>query len=245
MGDAELTRKDFAKAEGFGKDLVARFPTSGEGYRIVGDAAVGRGSYAAAAQAYRNALEREPSSANAQRQAHALALANDLPKAVEALSAWLKKQPDDLGARAALAEIYMRAGRWKEARESYDKVIAAQPNAAGILNNQATVLQRLRDPGAEAMAERAYKLAPQDPNVVDTYGWGQAMLGKLDVALRLLRDARLRQPESGEIRYHLAWTLARLGRKQEAREELSYALQAGGSFDSLAEAKALMNELGG
>jgi putative PEP-CTERM system TPR-repeat lipoprotein len=244
-GDAALASKDFAKAEAISKDIIARYPTSAEGYRIAGDAAVGRSNYTAAAQAYRGALEREASSGNAQRVAHALALAGDLPRALETLNTWLKKNPNDLGGRAALAEIQMRAGNWKAAREQYDKVIAAQPNAVGVLNNQATVLQRLGDPSAVSVAERAYKLAPQDPNVIDTYAWGLAIAGKLDMALPLLRDARLRQPESGEIRYHLAWTLSRLGHKAEAKEELSYALKLGNKFDSLADAKVLMKDLGG
>ncbi|MEC5387568.1 XrtA/PEP-CTERM system TPR-repeat protein PrsT [Uliginosibacterium sp. H3] len=245
MADAELTRKDFLKAEAISKDIITRYPTSAEGYRIGGDAAVGRGNPAAATQAYRGALERDPSSTNTQRVAHALALAGDLPRAQEVLGGWLKSNPNDLGCRAALAEINMRAGNWKGAREQYDKVLAAQPNAVNILNNQATVLQRLNDPAALGMAERAYKLAPQDPLVIDTYGWGQAQAGKLDAALRLLRDARLRLPENGDIRYHLAWTLARLDRKQEAREELAYALKASGSFESINDARTLMKALGG
>ncbi|HSD39227.1 MAG TPA: tetratricopeptide repeat protein, partial [Rhodocyclaceae bacterium] len=245
MGDAELTRKDFVKAEAVGKDVIAHYPNSAEGYRISGDAAVGQSNYAAAAQSYRGALEREPSSGNAQRVAHAFALGGDLPHALEALTVWLKKNPDDLGVRAALAETHMRAGNWKGAREQYDKVLAVQPNAVGALNNQATVLQRLGDPSAASVAERAYKLAPQDPNVIDTYAWGLATSGKLDQALQLLRDARLRLPESGEIRYHLAWTLVRLGRKAEAKEELVYALKPGARFDSMVEAKGLMKELGG
>ena len=138
----------------------------------------------------------------------------------------------------------MRAGNFKGAKQEYDKVLAVQPNAVGVLNNQATVMQRLGDPGAMAIAERAYKLAPKDSSVVDTYGWGLAMAGKLDAALRLLRDARLRQPESPDIRYHLAWTLAKLGQKAEAREELAYALKSSSVFDSIEDARALQKSLG-
>ncbi|MDB5800027.1 MAG: repeat:Tetratricopeptide 4 [Rhodocyclales bacterium] len=245
MADAELARKDMTRAEAIGKDITARYPASAEGYRIGGDASMARGNPVVAAQSYRGALQREPGTAYAQRLAQALSQAGDVPHAIEALDSWLKKNPDDLGARAALAEINMRAGNWKAARDQYDKVLAVQPNAVPILNNQATVLQRLGDPTAMTVAERAYKLAPQDPSVVDTYGWGQALAGKLDIALRLLRDARLRQPEDGDIRYHLAWTLTRLGQKSEAREELSYALKTARHFDSQNEAKALMKELGG
>ncbi|MDB5888745.1 MAG: repeat:Tetratricopeptide 4, partial [Rhodocyclales bacterium] len=113
MADAEMARKDLTKAESIGKDIIARYPASAEGYRVGGDAAILRGNSAAAAQSYRGALEREPSAAYVQRLAHALSQAGDVPRALDALNAWLKKNPDDLAVRATLAEINMRTGNWK------------------------------------------------------------------------------------------------------------------------------------
>ncbi|MFT3734241.1 MAG: PEP-CTERM system TPR-repeat protein PrsT [Rhodocyclaceae bacterium] len=245
MADAELTRKAWPKAESLAHELQTRYPKSAEGFRIAGDLATARGNAAAAADAYRAAFDREPSTIAVQRVVHAQLLGKDPGKAQDTINAWLAKHPTDLGARAALAEVHMRTANWKGAREQYEKVLAARRDDVGILNNLATVLQKLRDPTAMSVAERAWKLAPQDPNVIDTYGWSQAQAGQYDAALRLLRDARLRNPENLETRYHLAWTLGKMGRKAEAREELAPVLKAGTAFDAQEEARVLSRELGG
>lgn len=242
--DAELTRKDFGKAEAFAKELMTRFPNSSEGYRIAGDAAAARGNALAAADAYKGALDRDASTLNMQRLVHALALGGQYAKAISLLQDWLVKHPQDLAGRIGLGEQYMHVADWKRAREQYEKVLQVQPNVPQVLNNLAVVLQNLGDPGAIAMAERAWKQSPTNYNAIDTYGWVLARNGKLDDALRLLRDARLRQPESPDVRYHLAWVLNRLGRKQEAREELTEALKGSARFEEQDDAKRLMKELG-
>lgn len=67
--------------------------------------------------------------------------------------------------------------------------------------------------------------------------------GDLETGLRHLRDARLRSPGSGDIRYHLAYALARSGRKPEAKTELAAALGGGIRLQVTPEVKQLMAEL--
>lgn len=244
QADALMGTGDLAKAEAAGRELSARYPNSPEGWRIAGDIAIARNQYPVAVQAYRGAFERDASTVNAQRVAHALLLNGEPQKAAASLETWLAKQPADLGARAALAETYMRAGNWVGARAQYDKVLVVDPTNPVALNNQATTLQHLGDPGALAMAERAYKAAPQDPNVIDTYGWILVQGGQLDKGLRLLRDVRLRLPENPDVRYHLAFALQRLGRRDEARTELQAALQPGARFESPEGVQQLRKALG-
>jgi Flp pilus assembly protein TadD len=78
--------------------------------------------------------------------------------------------------------------------------------------------------------------------VIDTLGWAVARAGRLDEAMRHLRDARLRAPDDPEIRWHLGYALARQGRIDEARAELSIALQRapGGAWAD--EARTLLDE---
>jgi thioredoxin-like negative regulator of GroEL len=59
-----------------------------------------------------------------------------------------------------------------------------------------------------------------------------------------LREARLRSPESGEIRFHLAYALAKNGRKAEAKEELSAALIGPGRVANSEAVSQLKKELG-
>ena len=67
--------------------------------------------------------------------------------------------------------------------------------------------------------------------------------GDLEGGLRHLRDARLRSPGSGDIRYHLAFALAKSGRKPEAKTELSAALGGAAKLQITPEVKKLMTEL--
>ena len=60
--------------------------------------------------------------------------------------------------------------------------------------------------------------------IIDSYGWLQFKQGNLQEALRYLRRAYDKLKE-GEIAAHLVEVLWAMGRKQEAREVFSEALQ--------------------
>jgi thioredoxin-like negative regulator of GroEL len=53
----------------------------------------------------------------------------------------------------------------------------------------------------------------------------------------------LRAPEAPEIRFHIAFALNKLGRHEDARQELSTALKTGQFFDGAGEARQLLGEL--
>jgi Flp pilus assembly protein TadD len=123
-------------------------------------------------------------------------------------------------------------------------VITAEPDDSPTLNNYANLLLQLNDPAAQAQAEKALKLSPSNPFYADTLGWILIQKGQLETGLRHLREARLRSPESGEIRFHLAYALARNGRKAEAKEELSAALTGPGRVANSEAVSQLKKELG-
>ena len=110
------------------------------------------------------------------------------------------------------------------------------------LNNLSFILAKDKDANALIYAERAYRLAPEDASINDTYGWILLSLGKPEKALHYLREARLRNPQSGEIRYHLALALSQLGKRDEARKELESAFN-GNPFENQEAARKLLNEL--
>ena len=95
-----------------------------------------------------------------------------------------------------------------------------------------------------AMAERALKVDARNPTYLDTAGWAHLTQGNnVDRALQYLRDARLRSPNDGEIRYHLAAALARSQRTAEARTELDAALQMPRTLQSADDARKLLASL--
>ena len=123
-----------------------------------------------------------------------------------------------------MAETQFRSGQLAAARLNYAKVIEAHADDAGVLNNYANLLLQLKDPAAQEMAERAVRLSPETSSYADTLGWILVQKGEVESGLRYLREARLRNPEIAEIRFHLAYALSKTGRADEARSELVAAL---------------------
>jgi Tfp pilus assembly protein PilF len=64
------------------------------------------------------------------------------------------------------------------------------------------------------VAEKAYRLAPRDANVADTYGWALVEAGQVEKGLRYLREAQVRAPNNTEIQSHLNEALRRKIRPQ-------------------------------
>jgi predicted Zn-dependent protease len=163
---------------------------------------------------------------------------------VALLEAWSRKVPRDLVAQRALADMQMFAGQMDAARKGYAALVQAQPNDAGLLLAQARMLARMGDPAALGAAERAFKLAPGQTAVADTYGWLLLRSGNTEASVRVLREARLRDPANGVLRWHLAAALAKAGRRGEAVEELRAALEAKPPVPADPELDKLRKDLG-
>jgi Flp pilus assembly protein TadD len=70
----------------------------------------------------------------------------------------------------------------------------------------------------------ALKLQPDEAVILDSFGWLQFKLGKLEQARDYLERAYAKQQES-EIAAHLAEVLWGLGRKEEARKIFNDAIK--------------------
>ncbi|MBS0346800.1 MAG: PEP-CTERM system TPR-repeat protein PrsT [Proteobacteria bacterium] len=244
QAEAELAAGHVPRAEGLQQALARRTANGAEALRLAGDIALARRQPAEARRLYLAALGKSPSAPLVLQAVNASFRAGEGDKGVTLLEDWLRAHPDDVPVHAAAAEAYLRLNRLGEARKAYEWLIARDPQNAEVANNLAQVLLRQNDRGAVAMAERAARAAPGDANVLDTLGWVRVRNGVMDGGLQNLRDASQRAPESRDIRYHLAWALDRIGRKDEARAELAAALRAGGEFDSAQEAQQLRRSLG-
>jgi putative PEP-CTERM system TPR-repeat lipoprotein len=241
--EVESARGDMPKAEAAMKALIAKHPNSASALVLQANLAMSRGQFPVAVANYQAVMDKEPGTAVAILLARALMASGDSAKAVNALSAWTRKRPDDRVAVRALAEVQLSAGQNEAARKSYTQLLAAEPNDPSTLSAYAVLLQRLGDPAAVGIAEKAMKLAPGAAQYVDTLGWILVQRGDLEGGLRHLRDARLRSPGSGDIRYHLAFALAKSGRKPEAKTELAAALSGAAKLQVTPEVRKLMTEL--
>lgn len=223
--------------------LRAAHPSRPSGLRLQGDYAVRLKQYAEAEKAYAEAFRLSPSFELLQRRASMAVVLGKPKSVVPDVQAWIKERGAEAPAREMLAELWMRDGDWKAAREAYERLVADGLVSANVLNNLANVLITTGEGAPVAVAEKAYALAPADVGVVDTLGWAYARAGRLDEGLRHLRDARLRAPEEPEIRWHLGYALAKLGRIEDARTELQAALEGTPTGPWVEAAKALLGQL--
>ncbi|NCT85213.1 MAG: PEP-CTERM system TPR-repeat protein PrsT [Comamonadaceae bacterium] len=243
LSSIDLAQGDSAKAEQRARQVIQAAPRSAMGYNLLAEVALHRGQAAAAIDALRKAHDLEPSQASLTRLMQAVGGQSGPKAATELGEAWLKRHPDDLAVRSAVAEQRLRSRDFAAARVQYEAILKQRPNHAETLNNLANLLMVTRDPGAVAMAERAYQADTRNPKLMDTAGWAHHLAGNHDRALQLLREARLRAPEVPQIRYHLATVLAKAGRKSEAREELQAALRSPVNFAAADDARALLSTL--
>lgn len=241
LNDIDIRKGEFAKAEARAAEIIKREPKLPLGHSLLGDIALIRGKPAQAVEHYRRAHALGDSTETFVRMFRTQATV-DARVAVTQAQAWLKQRPKDLTVGRLLAQLHVRMGNMAGARAEYERLRALVPADAGILNDLANVLLRLKDASALAVAEQALAAAPGNVVATDTLGWAAFQAGQVDRAVQLLRDARLRNPDSAEIRYHLATALAKAGRHLEAREELHAALR-GGDFEGRTDAEALLRTL--
>lgn len=243
MTEVELRQAEPAKAEKRARDMAAKNPKRAIGYSLLGDVALARGQTAAALDAYRRAHQLEPSTDTLLRLFRILASQDGGRPAVQLAEQWMKNNPKDALTQRALADGYARSGNFAMAKTAYERLIKISPDDGAALNNLANVMLRLKDPTAVSISEQAVARNPNNAAAIDTLGWALFQAGQTDRALQILRDARLRDPASPEIRYHLAAVLAQTGRPSEAREELETALKSDQIFESSSDASGLLKTL--
>jgi len=241
LTSVELAQGDAAKAEKRARELIRSAPKDAIGYNLLADILAARGQGQAALDALKQANDIDKSSASLLRLMRGYLAQGQLKAALDLGEGGLKRKPDDIVLRNGLAEIYVRSKDYAAARRHYETVLKQRPDRLDTLNNLANVLIIQKDAQALQIAEQALKLDGRSATVLDTAGWAYLVVGNnVERALQLLRDARLRAPGNGEIRYHLAAALARANRNAEARTELNAALQGNQGLVSIDEAKSLL-----
>ena len=150
------------------------------------------------------------------------------------LSAAVKKYPDSyelLYDRAMAAE---RIDKLDVMETDLKRVIEMKPDYAHAYNALGYTLAEKTNRLAEAKAliEKAYKLAPEDPFIIDSLGWVQYRLGHVQEALKQLRIAYSSRPDP-EIAAHLGEVLWKSGQHDKAEKIWRAALSENPNHESL------------
>ena len=134
----------------------------------------------------------------------------------------------------------------KEANDSYNKVLAIDPDNALALNNLAYMQADLGTNLDQAMtyAERAKKRAPENPDVSDTLGYVYYRKNLNGEAVRIFRQLSQDHPQNALFRLHLAMALLQQGDKQAARDEAAKALQSAVTPDEKNKINSFVSKIG-
>lgn len=223
--------------------FLAQDPHNPQALVFEGDVQAALGQPAKAVAAYREAQRGRPSAAvavklyEAERAAH-------LPHPARPLQRWLQRWPEDWRVRTVLGDYYLTvAGEPKRAVAQFRLALQHDPSDVVALNNLAWALSRTGDPRAQAVAERAYRLAPDSPQINDTLGWILVRTGQGAEALGYLEHATQLDPHDPELQYHYAYALAKTGKPGAARRILMKILASPQAFDGRPAAARLLASL--
>ncbi len=223
--------------------IRAAYPKLPVGDLLAGDLYMRSKRYADAAASYRAGLKKVEGPTLAVRLYQVRRRLGESAAAFKDLEAWNKKHPGFAIVQRVLASAYMNAGQIDRATEAHIAYVEKYPNDVRMLNNLALLYQKRDNPKALVLAETARKLAPDNPSVLDTYGWILVQRGDAAKGLRYLREAQTRAAKQLDVRYHIAVALTKLSRKMEARRELEAILKSSAKFSSREAAQALYQKL--
>ena len=165
-----------------------------------------------------NAVTRDQKVQLKQAEAQLLRDAGDDAGAYAVLTRGLADNPDTPDLIYDLAMVAEKLDKIDEAESKLKHLIALRPDDAQALNALGyTLVDRTsRTDEGLAFIERAHKLAPSDPFILDSLGWAFYRLGRFDDAERYLRQALDGRPDA-EIAAHLGEVLWRKGEHEKAR----------------------------
>lgn len=196
-------------------------PDKAFGFVLEGEILLAQKKTSESAQAFREALSREPSPLAAARLYVALASAGKDSDATAVGAKWMQDHPKDPTIPLLLAQQSQQRKDLSGAAAGYQKVLEIEPDNVVALNNLAWILSEQKNPQGLEYAERAHRLAPFNPGVLDTLGWALVRSGDAKRGVQLLRMASSLAPMQGDIRLHLAQALVDSGDKAGARKELT------------------------
>ena len=202
------------------------------------------GNFAAAADIYARVLAEEQQRQWVVEGVQAMLAAGRPEQGVDYLYAWLEEQPEDQGARHLLASTLLSSGRETPAREAYEELVERNPRDPVALNNLAWIYQDSDPERALGYAERAYELAPEQPEFLDTLGVVLLSNGNAEGAVEHLREAwALAEGQQPGIGMNLAKALRETGANGEARDLVETILNKFGRFDGREEAERMLTRL--
>ncbi len=239
----DLAAKRYSEARKIALTVQEQRPKSSEGFVFEGDIANMQKDWAGAASAYRAGLKLGASTSLAPKLHAVLVAAGKNAEADAFATAWTKDNPKDPGLQLYLGEQALGRKNYVTAEKHYLAALQVIPDNALLLNNLAWVTGQLGKPGAVEFAEKANKLAPNQPALMDTLATLLADRKEYAPAIELQKKAVAVQPTNPGLRLNLAKFYIKSGDKARAKAELEKLTALGDRLPSQAEVTSLLRSL--
>jgi tetratricopeptide (TPR) repeat protein len=145
--------------------------------------------------------------------------ANDHATALAILDQGLAELPESTDLVYDRAMVLEKLDRIDDAEKALRRLVEMKPDDAQALNALGyTLVDRTRrvDEGFQ-LIEKAHRLAPSDPFILDSMGWALYRMGRLDEAEQYLARAFAERPDP-EIAAHWGEVLWAKGQQQKAKD---------------------------
>jgi putative PEP-CTERM system TPR-repeat lipoprotein len=223
------------------RNVQKQKPKESIGYLLEGNIHAQRKAWNDAANVYRTGLKMAGTSDLAIYLHGALVNDKKTAEADALVASWLKQHPGDRTFHVYLGGKAIEKKDYAGAAKQYKAMLEEKPDDAVALNNLAWVAGQMKDPKALEYAEKADKLVPNNPNILDTYGMLLVERGETARGVEMLQRAVALQPDAAPIRLNLASALVKGGQKEAAKRELDAVAKLGGKYAGQAEtAKAML-----
>lgn len=238
-----LREKQPAQALAIARTIQTQRPDDAIGFMVEGEIELAQKNHEPAIAALRKALTK-PNSAMAAPQLHlALLGAKQNAEADRMAASWTKTHPDDTTFALHLSALAANQGNPVLAESRYREVLKRQPDNVLALNNLAFLLVKQKKPGAVALAERAVKLAPDQPLLMDTLALSYAQENQLAKAVALQARVVALAPDTHDYRLNLAKMQLQAGDTAAARVELSRLVALGKAYAGQEEVARVLKSL--
>jgi tetratricopeptide (TPR) repeat protein len=163
------------------------------------------------------------------------------------LSNMVSQHPTRTFQRYILADHLINHGQFEQAKDQYKQLLTynISDHRKGIaLNNLANIyLIEKNYHAAVNLSQQAIEILGDVPEFLDTAGWSLTLLGEPENGLLYLRHAFSMSSSNREIQYHIAYSLVKLGRYQEAKAILQKQLAFPNELSDFERAQKLLNDI--
>jgi tetratricopeptide (TPR) repeat protein len=128
---------------------------------------------------------------------------NNSEKASVFLNEWQQALPKSHTVIRYQAIVLQKNGKKEQALQLYEAQLKQTPNDVVSLNNSAWLYFEQGNPIAISLAEKAYKLMPDNAAILDTYGWLLYKSGERQKGKKLIEKAIRLSPDQLDIKSHL------------------------------------------